>query len=210
MSMKYLGENFDIHCGAVDLIFPHHENEIAQSEAVTGKPFVRFWIHGEHLIVDGEKMSKSKGNFFTLQNLLDKGIDPWVVRYVLQSVPYKSQLNFTMNAVQQAETSLKRLRDFKQRVKTQPLNVGKNSKVQISCQTMLRNFENAMDKDLNTAQALAAIFDWVREVNTDMRNGSIKADDRFQILTTLDKINEVFVLWKSEDSPLDSQIQELI
>lgn len=210
MSMKYLGETFDIHCGAVDLIFPHHENEIAQSEASTGKPFVHFWIHGEHLIVDGEKMSKSKGNFFTLRNLLNKGIDPWVVRYVLQSVPYKKQLNFTMNAVKQAETSLKRLRDFKQRVKTQPLDSGKSLKVQRGCQTMLQTFENAMDKDLNTAQALAAVFDWVREVNTDMTDGIIKADNRCQILGTLDKLNEVLVLWESEEAFLDPQIQKLI
>jgi len=104
MSMKYLGESFDLHCGAVDLVFPHHENEIAQSEAATEKPFVRYWMHGEHLIVEGEKMSKSKGNFYTLRDLAEKGIDPLAVRYALQSVPYRRQLNFTFDLLHQAGT----------------------------------------------------------------------------------------------------------
>ncbi len=103
MSMKYLGESFDIHCGAVDLIFPHHENEIAQSEGASGQPFVRYWVHGEHLIVDGEKMAKSKGNFFTLRDLVGRGIDPWQVRYAFQSVPYNRQLNFTFDLLRQAK-----------------------------------------------------------------------------------------------------------
>src|SRR5215475_2294074 len=166
MSMKYLGASFDLHCGAVDLIFPHHENEIAQSEADSGKPFVRYWVHGEHLLVDGERMSKSKGNFFTLRDLVSRSIDPLPVRYTLLSVPYKRQLNFTFDAIHQAESSLKRIRDFLLRLTTDSLKSGGNEHVQTQCVETLERFEQALDDDLNTAQALAAVFDLVRDVNT--------------------------------------------
>ena len=210
MSMRYLGATFDLHCGAVDLIFPHHENEIAQSEAATEKPFVRYWVHGEHLIVDGEKMSKSKGNFFTLRDLLQRGIDPWAVRYALQSVPYKRQLNFTEAAVRQAESSLKRLQDSKYRIETKPLKTGKNPEIQLGCAAVLKKFEEAMDQDLNTAQALAAIFDWVREVNTALAAGQVYDSDGSLILRTMEQLNQVLVLWQSEETKLDPQIQSLI
>lgn len=210
MSMKYLGETFDLHCGAVDLIFPHHENEIAQSEAATGKPFVRFWVHGEHLIVNGEKMSKSKGNFFTLRDLLEKGSDPWAVRYALQSVPYKRQLNFTNEALQQAEISLKRLQAFKHRIRTEFLEKGQNPEVKEGCAAVLQKFEQAMAQDLNTAQALAAIFDWVREVNIALAANRVYSEDALLILATMEKLNQVLVLWKSEESHLDSDIQRLL
>jgi cysteinyl-tRNA synthetase len=117
MSMKYLGETFDIHCGGVDLIFPHHENEIAQSESATGKPFVRYWVHPEFLIVEGEKMSKSKDNFFRLKDLLDQGHSPEAIRYLLLSVHYRKQLNFTMDGLRQAQSSIQRLEDFLLRAK---------------------------------------------------------------------------------------------
>ena len=210
MSMKYLGETFDLHCGAVDLIFPHHENEIAQSEAATGKPFVRFWVHGEHLIVNGEKMSKSKGNFFTLRDLLEKGSDPWAVRYALQSVPYKRQLNFTNESLQQAEISLKRLQAFKHRIRTEFLEKGQNPEVKEGCAAVLQKFEQAMAQDLNTAQALAAIFDWVREVNIALAANRVYSEDALLILATMEKLNQVLVLWKSEESHLDSDIQRLL
>ncbi len=210
MSMKYLGESFDLHCGAVDLIFPHHENEIAQSEAATEKPFVRYWVHGEHLIVDGEKMSKSKGNFFTLRDLLQKGTDPRAVRYALQSVPYKRQLNFTLAALRQAEAALKRLRESKHRIETGPLKSGRNSEIQRGCAAVLERFEEAMDQDLNTAQALAAIFDWVREVNTALAAGQVYDGDGSLILATMEKLNQVLVLWESEVPELDPRIQSLI
>ena len=210
MSMKYLGDTFDLHCGAVDLIFPHHENEIAQSEAATAKPFVRYWVHGEHLIVDGEKMSKSKGNFFTLRDLLEKGIQPGAVRYALQSVPYKRQLNFTAAAVRQAEASLQRLHDFKQKIETEPLRTGASPELHSGCQAVLERFGEAMDQDLNTAQALAAIFDWVREVNTALAAGRMHDGDRSAILATMEKLNRVLPLWESEKSRLDPEIQSLI
>jgi cysteinyl-tRNA synthetase len=116
MSMKYLGESFDIHCGGIDLVFPHHENEIAQSECATGKPFVHYWVHPEFLVVEGEKMSKSLGNFFTLRDLLDQGHSPQAIRYLLLSVHYRKQLNFTMDGLRQAESSIQRLEDFRQRM----------------------------------------------------------------------------------------------
>ena len=210
MSMKYLGETFDLHCGAVDLIFPHHENEIAQSEAATDKPFVRYWVHGEHLIVDGEKMSKSKGNFFTLRDLLEKGIRPEAIRYALQSVPYKRQLNFTMDVVKQAGASLQRLQDFKHRVESESSPGGASPEVQSGCQAVLEKFEEAMDQDLNTAQALAAIFDWVREVNTALAAGRVGDGDGSAVLATMDTLNRVLPLWESEESGLDPRIQSLI
>src|SRR5438876_1146001 len=129
MAMKHLGETLDIHCGGVDNIFPHHENEIAQSEAVTGHPFVRFWIHGEHLLVEGEKMAKSKGNFFTLRDLLDKGYDSLTIRYLLVSVRYRKQLNFTFDGLRDAKASLDRIKDFVFRLESAKLRPGSNTKV---------------------------------------------------------------------------------
>src|SRR5213078_805644 len=118
MAMRFLGETLDLHCGGIDLLFPHHENEIAQSEAVTGRPFVRFWVHGEHLLVNGEKMAKSKGNFFTLRDLLEKGYDPLTIRYLLVSVRYRKQLNFTFEGLKEARAALDRIKEFLFRLET--------------------------------------------------------------------------------------------
>ena len=210
MSMKYLGESFDLHCGAVDLVFPHHENEIAQSEAATEKPFVRYWMHGEHLIVEGEKMSKSKGNFYTLRDLEEKGIDPLAVRYALQSVPYRRQLNFTFDLLHQAGKSLARLQDFKLRLTTEKLKPGSSQKVQETTAAALQDFERAMDDDLNTAQALAAVFDWVRDLNTELSEGRFLEDDRQTALRALERFNQVLELWQSDDAEIDDKIRSLI
>ena len=210
MSMKYLGESFDLHCGAVDLVFPHHENEIAQSEAATEKPFVRYWMHGEHLIVEGEKMSKSKGNFYTLRDLEEKGIDPLAVRYALQSVPYRRQLNFTFDLLHQAGKSLARLQDFKLRLTTEKLKPGSSQKIQDTTAAALRDFERAMDDDLNTAQALAAVFDWVRDLNTELSEGRFLEDDRQTALRALERFNQVLELWQSGDAEIDDKIRSLI
>jgi cysteinyl-tRNA synthetase len=196
MSMKYLGETFDLHCGAVDLVFPHHENEIAQSEAASDKPFVRYWMHGEHLIVEGEKMSKSKGNFYTLRDLEERGIDPLAVRYALQSVPYRRQLNFTFDLLHQAEKSLARLHDFRLRLTTEKLKPGSNQKVREATAAALQDFEKAMDDDLNTAQALAAVFDWLRELNTAISENELGEQDRQPSLQTIDRFNAVLELWR--------------
>ncbi|MCI0420644.1 MAG: class I tRNA ligase family protein, partial [Acidobacteria bacterium] len=210
MSMKYLGETFDLHSGAVDLVFPHHENEIAQSEAATEKPFVRYWMHGEHLIVEGEKMSKSKGNFYTLRDLAEKGIDPLEVRYALQSVPYKRPLNFTFDLLHQAGKSLGRLQDFKLRLTTEKLKPGSSEKAREASAAAHQDFERAMDDDLNTAQALAAVFDWVRDLNTELSEGRLCEDDRQRALQTLERFNQVLELWRSDETELDEKIRSLI
>jgi cysteinyl-tRNA synthetase len=210
MSMKYLGESFDLHCGAVDLIFPHHENEIAQSEADSGKPFVRYWVHGEHLVVEGERMAKSKGNFLTLRELVSRGIDPLSVRYTLLSVPYKRQLNFTFDTLHQAESSLNRIRDFLLRLTTDPLKPGKNERVQAQCVETLQRFEQALDDDLNTAQALAAVFDLVRDVNTVLVENALCEEDRAAVFGVMERMNEVLSLWERPSLALDKQIQLLI
>ncbi len=211
MSMKYLGETFDLHCGAVDLVFPHHENEIAQSEAATEKPFVRYWMHGEHLIVEGEKMSKSKGNYYTLRDLVEtQGLDPLAVRYALQSVPYKRQLNFSPDLMHQAGVSLQRLQDFRLRLVTETLKPGANESIQTACGAALRAFENAMDDDLNTAQALAAIFNWVRDLNTALTEGRLQEDDRKAALAAMEKFNQILELWRSDEEDLGQKIRDLM
>src|SRR5580658_3992016 len=130
MSMEQLGDTFDLHAGGEDLIFPHHENEIAQSEAMSGKPFVHFWFHVRFLLVEGEKMSKSLGNFYTLRDLVLKGHKPSSIRYLLASVPYRNQLNFTFNGLKQAAVSVERLRNFRQRLMTGNFPAGSNSEMQ--------------------------------------------------------------------------------
>ena len=210
MSMKYLGDSFDLHCGGVDNIFPHHENEIAQSESVTGKPFVRYWMHGEHLIVEGEKMSKSKGNYYTLRDLLQKGIDPLDVRYILLSIPYKHKLNFTFDALRQARSSLKRLQDFRIRLKADQSPLGAAAELHPLLKQAREQFEQAMDDDLNTAQALAALFELVREINIAMDKKGVSKEDRAAIQNTVDEMNEVFDILAEPEAEMDSRIRELI
>jgi len=177
MSMKYLGETLDIHAGGVDLIFPHHENEIAQSEAITGKPFARFWLHAEHLSIDAQKMSKSLGNFYTLRDLLEKGYAPEAVRYLLASVPYRKKLNFTFEGLKAAATSIDRLRNYKLRLDTAKFAEGRNPKMYERTEAALHAFHNALDDDLNTAEALASAFEYIRDTNTAMDSGEFLADD---------------------------------
>ena len=178
MSMRYLGETFDIHTGAVDNIFPHHENEIAQSEGATGKKFVQYWLHAEHLIVDGEKMSKSKGNFFLLADVLARRNDPAAVRYLFLSVPYRQKLNFTFEALEAAAAAVQRLRNVEANLadyarrrpegeETAPELTGKLGAA----------FDEALADDLNTAKALGALFDWVRDVNVSLERGEITGAD---------------------------------
>src|SRR5262249_16301774 len=157
MSMKYLGPSFDLHAGGEDLIFPHHENEIAQSESLTGKSFARFWMHVRFLLVEGEKMSKSAGNFFTLRDLLIKGHKASSIRYQLPSVPYRKQFNFTFDGLQQAAHSVERLRNFKSRLETAQLPPGKNESIQTLAEKTKTEMRASLADDLNTAQALAAM-----------------------------------------------------
>src|SRR5262245_12630094 len=154
MSMKYLGPSFDLHAGGEDLIFPHHENEIAQSESLTGKTFARFWMHVRFLLVEGKNMSKSEGNFFTLPDLLLKGHKPSSIRYLLTSVPYTKQLNFTVAGLEQAAHSVGRLRDFKTRLQVAKLAPGKNERIQALAAETRQEMRASLDDDLNTARAL--------------------------------------------------------
>src|SRR5438045_1659690 len=164
MSMKYLGETFDIHAGGIDLVFPHHENEIAQSEGATGKQFARYWLHAEHLKVEGESMSKTRGNYFTFRDLREKGFDPAAIRYLLLSVPYGKQLNFTFEGLRGAEKTVESLRDFHSRVRSARTETGSNPVLSKFTKWIGLEFEDAMDNDLNTSVALAAIHDLKREV----------------------------------------------
>ena len=175
MAMKYLGETLDIHAGGVDLIFPHHENEIAQSEAITSKPFARFWLHSEFLNVESQKMSKSAGNFYTLRDLQAEGYQPEVVRYLLASVPYRKKLNFTFDGLKAAATAIDRLRNFKLRLETDKYPEGSNEKILERTHAAGRQFEESLDDDLNTAEALAALFEFVRDANTAMDAGEFRA-----------------------------------
>ncbi|HLH37551.1 MAG TPA: cysteine--tRNA ligase [Bryobacteraceae bacterium] len=192
MAMKYLGETLDIHAGGVDLIFPHHENEIAQSEALTGKPFVRYWLHSEHLIVEGQKMSKSLGNFYTLRDLLEKGYSPEAVRYLLASVPYRKKLNFTFDGLKAAATSIERLRNYKIRLETSKFPEGSNEKMTERTRAAQNAFEAALDDDLNTAEALAAVFEYIRDTNTAMDSGEFRAGNVQEALDYLARFDAVF------------------
>ena len=211
MSMKYLGESFDIHCGGVDLIFPHHENEIAQSEGATGEPFVKYWIHGAHLIVNGEKMSKSQGNFYTLRDLLDQGYDPLPIRYLLSSVRYRTQLNFTLDGLQQAASALDRANNFLQKVREIPDDRRGEDRVQTQIEEARRDFKAAMDNDLNTAEALGALFTLVRGVNPALENSLVGGSQRDEILDLFAAANQIFDVFDGGEEELpDESVEALI
>ncbi len=199
MAMKYLGETLDIHTGGIDLAFPHHENEIAQSEAATGKPFVRFWLHAEHLIVEGEKMSKSLGNFYTLRDLLAQGHKPSTIRYLLASVPYRRQLNFTFAGLQQAASSVERLRNFRLRLRTEKFPAGSSEAQRERTARAVEEFDAALDDDLNTAEALAAVFNLVRDTNTTMDQGAFRADDAVEVEAALEHFDRIFAVLHDDD-----------
>jgi len=190
MAMKQLGETLDIHCGGVDNIFPHHENEIAQSEAVTGKPFARFWIHGEHLLVEGEKMAKSKGNFYTLRDLIDRGYDPLAIRYLLVSVPYRKQLNFTFEGLDAARRSLDRIKEFLFRLKSSKFKPGRNPAISAVLTTARKQLDAALDDDLNTAQALAAVFGLIKEGNIALTEHALEEENRSEILQWFEVVEQ--------------------
>ncbi len=211
MSMKYLGETFDMHAGGIDLVFPHHENEIAQSEGATGKPFVRYWIHFEHLKVEGETMSKSKGNYYTFRDVTAKGFSPAAIRYFLLSVPYNKQLNFTFDALAGAEKTVESLRDFRARLSEARTEPGNNEKLHGTAARALREFEEGMDDDLNTSVALAAVHNFSREVNTALARKQVKADNQRELLEVIDRIDSVLnIFGEQQPEILDSEIQALL
>ena len=198
MGMQYLGETFDIHTGGVDLVFPHHENEIAQSQGATGKPFVRFWVHAEHLLVDGQKMSKSLGNFYTLRDLVEQGHSPEAVRYLLISAPYRKQLNFTMDGLRAAATAIERLRNFRRRLETETFPEGENGRLSTAAAEANRQFVAGMDDDLNTAPALGAVFDYVRDANTKIDAGEFLEGNRQAAAEVLDLFDSIFDVLDAE------------
>jgi cysteinyl-tRNA synthetase len=202
MAMEYLGETLDIHAGGVDLIFPHHENEIAQSEAITTKPFSRFWLHSEHLHIESQKMSKSLGNFYTLRDLLEMGYSPEAIRYLLASVPYRKKLNFTFEGLKAAAKSIERLRDFELRVSSTRLRAGRVEEVSERSREAIRQFEEGMDDDLNTAEAMAAVFEYVRAMNTALDEGRFEEENRWDAARVLEVFDCVFDVLKPSDPAL--------
>ena len=200
MAMKYLGESFDIHCGGEDLIFPHHENEIAQSEGLTGKTFARFWFHARFLLIEAEKMAKSAGNFFTVRDLILRGHKPTAIRFLLASVPYRKQLNFTWEGLKQAKESIDRLRNFKLRLQSSSAAAGANDAMQQLAKSTRERMTAALADDLNTAEALAAVFDMVREANTAADAGQLRADDVQRLLGALQQFDEIFAVLPDDDA----------
>jgi cysteinyl-tRNA synthetase len=213
MAMKYLGETIDIHTGGVDLVFPHHENEIAQSEAYTGKRFVRYWLHAEHLMVEGQKMSKSLGNFFTLRDIIDRGYSPEAIRYLLISAPYRKQLNFTFDGLKAAATAIERLRNFELRLANTRFEPGLNAGFAARTAAAQAAFDDALDDDLNTAGALAAVFEYIRDANTAMDTNAFQQENLIPARDFLQKFDSIFdVLSPSirEGAFSDAEIESLI
>jgi cysteinyl-tRNA synthetase len=199
MAMEFLGESFDLHAGGEDLMFPHHENEIAQTESVTHKPMARHWMHVRFLLVDGKKMSKSLGNFYTLRDLLLKGYKSSAIRLALISVPYRHQLNFTFDGLTEATNAIDRLRSFVARLKKAELGAGSNELLQAAADKADAGYVTALRNDLNTAEARAPIFDLVRTVNSALDAGSVLAGDRERVLAVLDKFDAVFAVVADND-----------
>jgi cysteinyl-tRNA synthetase len=208
MSMEELCETFDLHAGGEDLVFPHHENEIAQSESLTGTTFARFWFHVRFLLVEGEKMSKSLGNFYTLRDLVLKGHKPSSIRYLLASVPYRNQLNFTFDGLKQAAVSVERLRNFRQRLTSGSFPSGSNLEIQSLATGTIERMKAALEDDLNTAQAQAAIFEMVRSVNAALDANGIRQNDVPALLRALEQFDEIFAVLNDDDAAKMKQVFE--
>jgi cysteinyl-tRNA synthetase len=211
MAMKYLGETIDIHTGGVDNLFPHHENEIAQSEAATGKKFANYWLHNEHLLVEGQRMGKSLGNYYTLNDIVAKGYDPKALRYVLLSTHYRQQLNFTFEGLEAANNAIERLVNFVRRL-LQADGKGCGEKIKQLMDRVQRDFEEAMDDDLNIGPALAALFDFVRDVNKLMDDNALsktEAEQVCKLMMRFDKVLGVIGEVKEKEA-LPKEAEELV
>jgi len=210
MAMRYLGETFDIHCGGIDNMFPHHENEIAQSEAATDKNFVNYWLHNEHLLVEGRKMAKKLGNFYTLRDLLGKGYNPIVIRYLLLSSHYRAQFNFTFEALDAAGAAVERLRNFVRRLQDAQ-GEGSGGKVAELLREVQRGFGDAVDDDLNVSVALAVLFDFIREVNVLLDSGVVSRSEADEVAVVMKRFDSVLgVVGKVEAETLPKEAVELI
>ena len=214
MGMELLGERLDIHSGGVDLIFPHHENEIAQSEGCLGHPWVNHWVHGEFLMVEGQKMAKSLGNFFTLRDLIDKGVDPIALRYAIQSNHYRKVLNFSFEGLRAAENSLKRIRSFRTRMEGEGQPGGGPWKEAFDPLARLERareaFWSAMADDLNTPEALAAIFTLINDLNAQDDHVALTREERDTIVAFLDETDAMFSAWPHATESLDAEVEALI
>jgi cysteinyl-tRNA synthetase len=209
MSSKYLGEQFDIHTGGVDLIFPHHQNEIAQSEGATGKQFVKYWLHNEWLLVDNKKMSKSAGNFYTFRDVLAKGYDPIVIRYFLLATHYRTKFNFTFAGLDASKSALDRIWDCCS--KLSDVSAAKhNPEVHKRIDKMKKEFEEAMDNDLDTPQALAALFEFVKDINVMIADNSLSAEDGKALREAFENIDSVLGILKKKEAKLPKELQKLV
>ncbi len=212
MSMKYLGETFDIHAGGEDLIFPHHENEIAQSEAATGKPFVRYWLHSKHLLVNGEKMSKSKGNFYTLRDLLAKGYDPMAIRYALLNTHYRQPLNFTFPNLKSAFNNVAYLRAYYVSVKDH-LKLGRtfssDNRLQYNINQVKNDFLEALGDDLNVSKALAVFYTFASDIDSQIKGSAISQNEWKDLIELLNDII-VKILGIPLDNPVPESIQQKV
>ncbi|MFP6584407.1 MAG: cysteine--tRNA ligase [Candidatus Hydrogenedentota bacterium] len=206
MSMGILGESFDIHCGGIDLVFPHHENEIAQSEAATGKPFVNYWLHAAHMNIAGQKISKSLGNTITLRTLLDEGHDPIAIRWALRATQYRQPTNFSVDSLTAAKQSVQRVRDFRARLKTVRGDSGSDlAEATNTCETA---FGAALDDDLNISGALASVFDLIRTANKHLDNDEVSASGAQATLDLLDRLDAVVGVLG--DAPAENTPQEIL
>jgi cysteinyl-tRNA synthetase len=210
MSMKYLGETFDLHCGGVDLIFPHHENEIAQSECGTGKPFVRHWAHSEHLLVDDATMSKSKGNFFTLPDVIEQGHRPEAIRYLLSGAHYRTRLNFTWEGLQHAAAALERIHGFARRLDEVDAAGPAADAVREAARAALADFDAALGDDLNTPEALAAVHKLVGEGNALLAAGAVTAEGAGVLRDALADMDSVFAVLRPAEDRLIPEEQALL
>jgi cysteinyl-tRNA synthetase len=211
MSIALLGESFDIHTGGVDNIFPHHENEIAQSEGATGRSFARFWLHAEHLVVEGEKMAKSKGNFFTLRELLERGYDPVVLRYLLISVPYRQKLNFTMDGLHAAQQAVERIANTLRRLDNTPPAANAGDLDSAIAEEFSSEFRRALGDDLNTARALAAVHTLLRRVNTALDGNGVSLSGRASLEAALAEADTVLaILPRNSADEDDEEIDRLV
>ena len=211
MSSKYLGQTFDIHCGGVDNIFPHHENEIAQSEAYSGKKFVNYWLHCRHLIVDGEKMSKSKGNQYTLRELLEKKHDPSALRFLLLATHYRKMLNFTFEGLRQAEASLQRIKDFLYELENRKFKKEENKDVPKLIEKTMKKFSEGLGNDLNISVSLTSLFEMIRRVNILMAKeklGQKNAEELISLIYSFDKV--LALLPEKEEKTLSIEIEKKI
>ncbi len=211
MGMALLGESFDVHTGAVDNIFPHHENEIAQSEAATGKPFVSTWLHAEHLIVEGQKMAKSAGNFFTLRDLLQRGHDPLAIRYLLISVPYRQKLNFTFDGLHAAAAGVERIANTQRRLGQAPPAAETGALTPAGVDEFIQEFDAGLADDLNTARALASVHTLLTKVNQALDGGGIDADTRSRLGVAFARVDAVLgIVPKPASAGADAEIDALV